>query len=45
MTLGILNTPSDTGYDGKNIPSIARRGPFNRPTNVAIGLNGDIYIT
>src|SRR5258706_2637092 len=46
MTLGILNTPSDTGYDGKNITSIKRgAGPFNRPTNVAIGLNGDIYIT
>ena len=46
MTLGILNTPSDTGYDGKNITSIKRgAGPFNRPTNVAIGPKGDIYIT
>jgi len=46
MTLGILNTPSDTGYDGKNITSIKRgAGPFNRPTNVAIGPRGDIYIT
>lgn len=46
MTLGVLNTPSDTGYDGKNITSIKRgAGPFNRPTNVAIGLEGDIYIS
>ena len=46
MTMGILNTPSDTGYDGKNIRSIKRgAGPFNRPTNVAIGLKGDIYIS
>ena len=46
MTLGVLNTPSDTGYDGKNTASIKRgAGPFNRPTNVAIGPKGDIYIT
>ena len=46
MTMGVLNTPSDTGYDGKNIRSIKHGGPpFNRPTNVAIGLNGDIYIS
>jgi hypothetical protein len=46
MTMGVLNTPSDTGYDGKTVASIKRTaGPFNRPTNVAIGLNGDIYIS
>ena len=46
MTMGILNTPADTGYDGKNITSIKHGGaPFNRPTNVAIGLKGDIYIS
>ncbi len=46
MTMGVLNTPSDTGYDGKNITSIKRGGPpFNRPTNVAIGLKGEIYIS
>jgi len=46
MTLGTLNTPSDTGYDGKdsiNIPRAA--GPFNRPTNLAIGRNGDLYVS
>jgi sugar lactone lactonase YvrE len=46
MTLGILNTPSDTGYDGSRVSSIERAaGPFNRPTNVAVGPGGDIYIT
>jgi sugar lactone lactonase YvrE len=46
MTMGTKNTPSDSGYDGKNLESIKRgAGPFNRPTNVAIGPKGDIYIT
>ena len=46
LTMGTLNTPSDSGYDGKNIRSIKRgAGPFNRPTNVAIGPKGDIYIS
>jgi DNA-binding beta-propeller fold protein YncE len=46
MTLGIMNTPSDTGYDGKNLDTIKRgAGPFNRPTNIAIGPNGDFYIS
>ena len=46
LTLGTLNTPSDTGYDGKNSIDIPRPGgPFNRPTNVAVGPNGDLYIS
>jgi DNA-binding beta-propeller fold protein YncE len=46
MTMGTKNTPSDSGYDGKNLDTIKRgAGPFNRPTNVAIGPKGDIYIT
>jgi DNA-binding beta-propeller fold protein YncE len=46
MTLGVMDTPSDTGYDGKNITSIKRgAGPFNRPTNIAIGPRGDIYVS
>jgi DNA-binding beta-propeller fold protein YncE len=37
--------PSDTGYDGKTIASIRRGGPpFNRPTNVAVAPNGDLYV-
>jgi len=46
MTMGTKNTPSDTGYDGKNLDTVTRAGPpFNRPTNVAIGLKGEIYIS
>ena len=38
MTMGTMNTPSDTGYDGKTTQSIQRAaGPFNRPTNIAVG--------
>ena len=45
-TLGTMNTPSDTGYDGKDSINIPRPGgPFNRPTNVAVGPNGDLYIS
>jgi hypothetical protein len=46
MTMGTKNTPANSGYDGKNLDSITHGGPpFNRPTNVAIGPKGDIYIT
>ncbi len=46
MTLGTMNTPSDTGYDGKDIMSITRgAGPFNRPTNIAVGPKGDLYVS
>lgn len=38
--------PSDSGYDGKNLETIARGAPpFNRPTNLAIAPNGDLYVT
>jgi DNA-binding beta-propeller fold protein YncE len=46
MTLGTMNTPSDTGYDGKNTLTVKRPGgPFNRPTNLAIGPKGDLYVS
>jgi DNA-binding beta-propeller fold protein YncE len=46
MTMGTINRPSDTGYDGKTTGSIQRAGPpFNRPTNIAIGAKGQIYIS
>ena len=46
MTMGTKNTPSDTGYNGKDLDTIKRGGPpFNRPTNVAIGLKGEIYVS
>ena len=46
MTLGVMNTPSDTGYDGKDLMTIKRgAGPFNRPTNIAVGPRGDLYVS
>lgn len=46
LTLGIMNTPSDTGYDGRHTDSIKRAAePFNRPTNIAIGPRGDLYVS
>ena len=46
MTLGTMNTPSDTGYDGKDTRTVSRAGgPFNRPTNLAVGPKGDLYVS
>ena len=46
MTLGTMNTPSDTGYDGKNTLTVRYpAGPFNRPTNLAVGPRGDLYVS
>jgi DNA-binding beta-propeller fold protein YncE len=46
MTMGTLNVPSDTGYDGKTTASIKRAGPpFHRPTNIAVGAKGQLYIS
>jgi hypothetical protein len=46
LTIGPAGTPSDTGYDGANVASISRAaGPFNRPTNLAIAPNGDLYVS
>jgi DNA-binding beta-propeller fold protein YncE len=46
MTLGTLNTPSATGYDGKNTLTVSQpAGPFNRPTNLAVGPQGDLYVS
>ena len=46
LTLGIMNTPSDTGYDGKDYMTITRpAGPFNRPTNIAVGPRGHLYVS
>jgi len=45
-TLGTLNTPSDTGYDGQDYLTIRQpAGPFNRPTNLAVGPRGDLYVS
>ena len=46
LTLGTMNTPSDTGYDGKDTKTVSRPGaPFNRPTNIAVAPNGDLYVS
>jgi len=47
MVLGTPGVPSDTGYDIKiGMESIVRGGaPFNRPTDLAIAPNGELYIT
>ena len=45
MMIGSPGKASDTGYDGKTIPSIKRAGPpFNRPTDVAVAPNGELYV-
>ena len=46
LTLGTSGRASDTGYDGTTVASIARGGPpFNRPTNLAVAPNGELYVT
>jgi DNA-binding beta-propeller fold protein YncE len=46
LTLGTSGRASDSGYDGKNVTSIARGAPpFNRPTNLAVAPNGELYVT
>jgi len=45
MMIGTPGKASDTGYDGKTIASIRRGGPpFNRPTDVAVAPNGELYV-
>ncbi|MDF1591830.1 MAG: peptidyl-alpha-hydroxyglycine alpha-amidating lyase family protein [Desulfobacterales bacterium] len=45
MMIGTSGKASDTGYDGKNMDSVKKGGPpFNRPTDVAIASNGDLYV-
>ena len=44
--IGPVGKPSDTGYDGTNVATVARSaGPYNRPTNIAVALNGDFYVS
>jgi len=43
-TIGTKGQPSDTGYAG-SLESIKGGPPFNAPTNLAFGPNGDIYVT
>ncbi|MGE5618949.1 MAG: peptidyl-alpha-hydroxyglycine alpha-amidating lyase family protein [Sphingomonadaceae bacterium] len=54
MTIGTVGVASDTGYDASlnnadlwtRLNTITHGGPpFNRPTNVAIAPNGDLYVS
>jgi len=49
MTLGTMNTPSDTGYDPEvstRLTTITHGGaPFNRPTRLTVATNGDLYVS
>jgi len=46
MALGPSGRPSDTGYDGTNVATVSRpSGPYNRPTNIAVAPNGDLYVS
>jgi len=45
MMIGTPGKSSDTGYDGKTIASIKKGGPpFNRPTDVAVAPDGELYV-
>lgn len=45
VTIGVPGMASDTGYDGATHESIKGGPPFNRPTNLAVAPNGDLYVT
>jgi DNA-binding beta-propeller fold protein YncE len=46
LTLGTSGVPSDTGYIHGDLNSITHGGPpFNRPTNLAVAPNGDLYVS
>ena len=46
MTLGVRDQPSDTGWAGNyNDPAVRAAGPFNRPSDVALDPNNDLYIS
>jgi hypothetical protein len=46
LTIGPSGEASDSGYDGANVTTIARGAPpFNRPTNLAVAPNGDLYVS
>jgi DNA-binding beta-propeller fold protein YncE len=46
MTLGSMDQAADTGYDGKDYMTITKPSDgFNRPTNLAVGPKGDLYVS
>jgi len=45
MMIGKPGVCSDSGYDGKDLSSIVRGAPpFNRPTDVAVASDGELYV-
>jgi DNA-binding beta-propeller fold protein YncE len=45
QTIGTVGVASDTGYDGTLDSIRPGGGPFNRPTNLAVAPNGDLYVS
>jgi DNA-binding beta-propeller fold protein YncE len=46
LTLGTCGVASDTGCQGSDYRTIQRvAGPFNQPTNLALGPDGSMYVT
>lgn len=46
LTLGASGVASDTGCRGNDYRTIERAaGPFNQPTNVALAVDGSMYVT
>ena len=46
MTLGTWDQPSDTGWSGNySDPALRAAGPFNRPSDVGLDAQGDMYIS
>ncbi|MEW6335748.1 MAG: peptidyl-alpha-hydroxyglycine alpha-amidating lyase family protein [Thermodesulfobacteriota bacterium] len=46
LLIGTPGEASDTGYDGSGHDSVKRAGPpFNRPTDVAIAPDGELYVS
>ena len=46
MTMGTWDQPSDTGWSGNySDPALRAAGPFNRPSDVALDAQGDMYIS
>ena len=46
LTLGARDQPSDTGWSGDySDPAVRAAGPFNRPSDVGLDPQGDMYIS
>ena len=45
MTLGDTENPSDTGFKRGESPVCCSAGPFNMVTNMAVGPDGDLFVS